>query len=245
MEHGTHANRFNRLKQVVFWGVMIVSVKVFLSILYQYQWYFPPDFDASPFLAGRRFTFAGLYRGAFYLHLAAGPIALILGTFLMASGGKPGWRRLHRTIGKTQLIVVLTTVVPSGLVMSMQAYGGIVSQAGFVVQSILTGLTIVCAAAMASVGNLVSHRRWAMRCYLLLWSPLLLRIVAGVLIVSKMESEWTYRVNAWLSWVLPIAVYEISKHRTIARSVVGCDDRVSKHLVAPQKLSTSSTGVLK
>lgn len=213
MEQPTHTNRFRRLKQVVFWGCVLVSAKVFLSILYQYRWYFPPDFDASPFLAGRRFTFTGLYRGAFYVHLVAGPLALIFGTFLMTTGGRAGWNRLHRAIGKTQLLVVWGSVVPSGLIMSMQAYGGTVSQTGFVVQSVLTGLTILYAAILARGGNVASHRRWATRCYILLWSPLLLRVVAGLMIVSNFESEWTYRLNAWLSWLLPLAVYEWSLNR--------------------------------
>ncbi|QDV47141.1 hypothetical protein Enr13x_70500 [Stieleria neptunia] len=208
MEPNAHPNRSGRLIRVLFWGGVIVSAKVFLSILYQYRWYFPPDFDASPFLAGRRFSFAGLYRWAFYLHVFAGPVALILGTFLLFSGGKPRWQRIHRKVGKTQCALIGLMVVPSGLVMSLQAYAGPIAQLGFVVQSILTGVTILVAVSFARAGNLVAHRRWANRCYLLLWSPLLLRVVAGLMIVSNLESEWTYRLNAWLSWLVPLAVYE-------------------------------------
>ncbi|QEF96487.1 hypothetical protein Mal15_05150 [Stieleria maiorica] len=213
MEPLAHTHRSERLakvlRNVLFWGCVIVSAKVFLAILYQYRWYFPPDFDASPFLAGRRFTFVGLYRGAFYLHLAAGPTALVLGTFLIFSGGKTHWQRLHAMLGKTQFAVVITMVVPSGLVMSLQAYAGIIAETGFIVQSILTGVTMAAAAFLARSGKFAAHRRWATRCYLLLWSPLLLRVVAGLLIVSNLESEWTYRLNAWLSWLAPLAVYEL------------------------------------
>ncbi|MDV6029098.1 MAG: DUF2306 domain-containing protein [Phycisphaera sp. RhM] len=208
MEQNAHPNRSGRLTRVLFWGGVIVSIKVFLSILYQYRWYFPADFDASPFLAGRRFSFVGLYRWAFYLHLFAGPAALMLGTFLLYSGGKSRWRRVHRTAGKTQCALIGLMVVPSGLVMSLQAYAGPIAQLGFIVQSILTGMTILVAVSFVRAGNLAAHRRWATRCYLLLWSPLLLRVVAGLMIVSNLESEWTYRLNAWLSWLVPLAVYE-------------------------------------
>lgn len=216
MEQVARIYRSRRLAQVVFWGGVIVSAKVFLSILSQYAWYFPPDFDASPFLAGRRYTFAGLYRAAFYLHLAAGPIALILGTFLLLSGLFGGLRgdgasrlvRVHRAIGKLQFAVVMLAVVPSGVVMSFQAYAGPIAEIGFIVQSILTGVAMTAAAVLAYSGDIPAHRRWATRCYLLLWSPLLLRVVAGVMIVSNLESETTYRLNAWLSWLIPLLVYE-------------------------------------
>ena len=136
-------------------------MKVFLSILYQYRWYFPADFDSSPFLSGRRFTFTGLYRSVFYVHIVAGPIA----------------------------------------------------EEGFFVQSMLTGVTAVAAGVMARSGNLIAHRRWASRCYLLLWSPLFLRMIAGLTIVFSVESEWTYRINAWFSWLVPLACYEVHQWR--------------------------------
>lgn len=218
MEQEAPSNRSLRLTQVVFWGCVIVSTKVFLSILYQYQWYFPADFDASPFLSGRRFTFTGLYRSAFYVHIAAGPIALLLGTFLIVSGGKRRWIRVHRCGGKALLLVVLLAVVPSGFVMSGQAYAGPIAEAGFYVQSLLTGLTVVAAGILARSGNIIAHRRWATRCYILLWSPLLLRMIAGLMIVFSLESEWTYRINAWFSWLVPLATYEVVHRRLTARS---------------------------
>lgn len=190
------------------WACVILSLKFFLMILYQYRWYFPPDFDLSPFLSGRRYTFGGSYAFAFYLHLATSPIALALGTFLLASGGRSRWRRIHRIAGKLQLVIVLLGVVPSGLMMSQQAYAGWISEYGFICQSLLTAVTLVLAAAHAARGRIDPHRRWATRCYLLLWSPLLLRAIAGITIVTGTESEWSYRFNAWLSWLAPLVLHE-------------------------------------
>ena len=67
---------WSRLHRIAFWGVVAISVKVFVLLLADYRWYFPPDFENSPFLAGRRFSFDGLQRVAFYTHLVAGPISL-------------------------------------------------------------------------------------------------------------------------------------------------------------------------
>lgn len=44
----------------------------------------------------------------------------------------------------------------------------------------------------------------AERCFLLLISPLILRLIAGAVIVMDVESELTYRLNAWLSWLVPL-----------------------------------------
>ena len=203
------AMRHSRWVRLLSWVTLIVSVKFFLAILYQYRWYFPPDFDASPFLSGRRFTFVGLYRLAFYCHIAVGPTALVLGTWLLWSGQRPRLVKYHRMAGKGLAVLIGLVLVPSGLVMSMQAYGGMISVIGFIVQSLLTGLTVAIAAIMAKDRRFESHRRWATRCYLLLWSPLLLRFIAGWLIVFRWESEWTYQINAWASWLVPLLIYEM------------------------------------
>nr|WP_286178014.1 DUF2306 domain-containing protein [Rhodopirellula sp. JC639] len=174
--------------------------------------------------------------------MVAGPTALILGTVLIFSGGKTRWRRLHAMLGKTQFVVVITMVVPSGLVMSLQAYAGTIAETGFLVQSILTGVTIAAAAYLARSGKIAAHRRWATRCYLLLWSPLLLRVAAGLVIVSNLESEWTYRLNAWLSWLVPLAVYELAWVSSSAKNRAGKRDIATAGVpafVAPGSLRSS------
>lgn len=186
----------------------LLSLKVFLALLWQYRWYFPADFDASPFLSGRRYSFDTGYRLAFYFHLVSSPLALLLGTALLATGGKRQWQRLHHGLGRCQFLLVLALVVPSGLVMSFRAYGGWISAAGFVTQSCFTAIAVSMAAWMAIRGRIGSHRQWAIRLYLVLWSPLLLRMIAGLTIVTGMESEFTYRLNAWLSWLIPLTFYE-------------------------------------
>lgn len=185
-------------------ALAVVSCKAFLELLYQYRWYLPPDFDASPFLSGRRYSFTEMYASAFYLHLVGGPVSLILGTWLMLSGLRRRAGPLHRFLGRLQLAVILLAVVPSGVAMAFRAYGGFPSQSGFLTLSLLTGWTGMAAAWTARNRQLTAHRRWATRCYALLWSPLLLRLVAGMMIVTGLESELTYQLNAWFSWLVPL-----------------------------------------
>ncbi|MEO1525183.1 MAG: DUF2306 domain-containing protein [Planctomycetota bacterium] len=205
---------WNRLRRVAVCGLVLISVKVFAALLLEYRWYFPPDFDQSSFLSGRRFSFDDHYRTAFYAHLIAGPIALGFGTFLLVSGCWGRWPAVHRYLGRAQGVLVLGLLVPTGLWMATKAYAGPVAAIGFASLSMATGLTLMLAIAAARAGRMVDHQRWAKRCYLLLWSPLFLRALSGVFIATGLESDFLYRVNAWISWLLPLAVFEFWARRT-------------------------------
>jgi len=202
-------NRLSTLRAIAAIAVAALFVKVLLSILYQYRWYFPADFEASSFLIGRRDSFVGVYRAAFYAHIISGPIAVVLGAFMMLSGGRPRYRHIHRPAGRVLMLIVLAIVVPSGLVMSRQAFAGPIAAYGFASLAIGTAACAITALYYARARNFRSHQRWATRCFLLLASPLLLRVIAGAAIVTQLESEWFYRLNAWLSWLMPLAIYEI------------------------------------
>lgn len=201
------SSRLSKLRTVVAVALAVLGAKVLLSILFEYRWYFPADFN-SPFLAGRQESFSGLYPAAFYLHLVSGPLAIVLGTFLMVSGGSSRYPSFHRRAGRVQMMLIMLGVVPSGLVMAFEAHAGSIAGAGFASLSLATAVCAAAAVRYARAGCLTAHQRWAARCFVLLCSPLLLRLVAGAAIVVQMESTWMYRLNAWLSWIGPLVVYE-------------------------------------
>lgn len=203
------AFRSRMLRGIVGVAVLVVVLKVLISVLFEYRWYFPEDFEQSSFLAGRRYLFFGTYRAAFYGHIVSGPIAVLLGIGLAISGPKRAFHRFHRIAGRLQLLIVLGVVVPTGLVMAQQAYAGPWARLGFAILSVATGVAVAAAAYAAVTRRLAAHRRWAIRCLVLLASPLLLRIVGGALLVTDMESEVAYRLNAWLSWLVPLAMCEL------------------------------------
>lgn len=200
--------RLNNLCTFAAGVAAIVLLKVLVEILYEYRWYFPADFDASAFLIGRRDTFFGVYRAAFYAHILGGPTVVILGLFLMFSGGRSRFARLHRRIGRILMLIVLAIVVPSGLAMAFQATAGPIAGFGFASLSIATAASAAAALHFARKARFRSHQKWATRCFILLCSPLLLRLISGAAIVMQLESDWFYRLNAWLSWLVPLAVCE-------------------------------------
>lgn len=209
MSRTSRTSRLPALRALASLAAAALFLKVLLSILYEYRWYFPADFVESAFLTGREETFAGMYGVAFYLHIISGPVAIVLGLLLVLRVRYRRLQRMHRWGGRLQAVVVLAAVVPSGLVMARHAFAGPIAGAGFASHSLLTGASMLAAVHFARAGQLATHQRWATRCFLLLCSPLLLRLISGVAIVTQLESAWFYRLNAWLSWLIPLASYEL------------------------------------
>jgi type II secretory pathway pseudopilin PulG len=209
--------RLVKLRSVAAVVVVLLLGKVLLSILSEYRWYFPADFEHSSFLMGRRDSFVGIYPAAFYAHIIGGPAAVLLGSLLMLSGPRPQRWRIHRLAGKLQMLIVLAVIVPSGLVMAQQAFAGPIAALGFSALSIATGVCAVAAVYHAMARRLPAHQQWATRCFILLVSPLLLRLVTGMAIVTQLESDLSYRLNAWLSWLVPLAIYEVWLRTSIHR----------------------------
>lgn len=189
--------------------MVAILIRCLVGILLEYRWYFPVDFSQSSFFLGRQAIFSGWYPVAFYIHIVASPIALLLSTWLMFSGQRSGNMRWHRYAGRTLGVVVLLGVLPSGMVMATRAIGGPVSTWGLVALATATGLTVVMAAVRARQHLYVPHRRWATRCCLLLLSPLLLRMVIGLNTVVGFDYLTVYRCSVWLSWLVPLLVYEL------------------------------------
>lgn len=201
-------HRATTIQTILAAAVAILFLKVLFSILFEYRWYFPPDFDNAAFLIGRRDSFVGVYSSAFYVHIISGPIAVALGAFQVVSGRFSLVRGLHRKLGGIQTVLVIM-VAASGLVMARDAFSGLFAAWGFALLSILTAFSVTLTAYSAANGSWQTHRLWASRCLVLLCSPLLLRLVAGLTIVTRIESVWSYRLNAWLSWMVPLIVHEL------------------------------------
>ena len=203
------------LRQLAFFALLLLGVRVLWLILANYVWYFPPNFEQSSFLLGREGSFYGLYATAFYAHIICGPIVLVSATLLFFSGSgekiagrKLSWR-WHRPLGKLTALIVLLGVVPSGFVMASGTLFGPVATLGFQLHAVGTFICCMAAVRAARERRNSSHRVWAGRCLLLLYGPLVFRIVSGLAIVLDMESTTLYVFNAWASWLVPFCALEL------------------------------------
>jgi uncharacterized membrane protein len=186
---------------------LIVIAKVTLEVVFGYRRYLPPDFTAD-FLRGREAYFHGPYQWAFYPHIASGPIALVLGTLLVSDRFRLRWPSWHRALGRVHVANVLLLVTPSGLGMSFHAAAGPVGIVSFVCLSLLTATTAALGWRAAVNRRFDEHRRWMWRCYVLLCSAVVIRVLGGFGIVMGITADWWDPASTWVCWVLPLAILE-------------------------------------
>lgn len=199
------SNQWKILKFLV--GALILKVNA--NIVLNYRDYFPPNFD-SEFLNRREEYFYGPYQWAFWLHIAAGPLSLILGLLLINDRFRarlPGW---HRILGRVQVINVLCLLVPSGLWMAKYAAAGPIAGLGLATLGVLTGLTVAMGWRTALQRRFLEHRRWMLRNFTLLCSAVVLRLMAGTATTFDYGPTWFDPLISWACWVLPLLLLELS-----------------------------------
>ncbi|HSG72447.1 MAG TPA: DUF2306 domain-containing protein [Planctomycetaceae bacterium] len=184
--------------------------KIVGGVLLSYRDYMPPDF-AAEFLQGRENYFWGGYSWAFYLHVTSGPASLVLGMILLSERFRLRFSRWHRILGRIQVANVLLLVVPSGLWMSWYAMTGRVAGSGFAALAVVTGMCAAFGWRAAMRRRFDVHRLWMLRCYVLLCSAVVLRLMGGVVLLAEIEGEWTYAFSAWTCWLVPLAILELTR----------------------------------
>jgi len=190
--------------------VALLVLKVTASVVLRYGSYFPPDF-ASDFLQGRESYFSGSYQWAFYPHIAAGPLSLVLGMLLVSDRFRLRFSGWHRVLGRVQVFIVLALVAPSGLWMACRADAGPVAGLGFAALAVVTATSAALGWRTAVQRRFAAHRRWMWRCYLALCSTVVLRLIAGFATVTGIEVRGLDVFAAWGSWLLPLAVFELAR----------------------------------
>lgn len=200
-------NFSTQLHRVLIAFVVILILKVTLSVIAGYRDYLPPNFK-SDFLYGRQSYFFGAYQWAFYAHIIAGPLSLILGLALVSDPFRQRFPMWHRKLGKCEVALVLFVLAPSGLWMAYYAQVGRVAVLGFSMLAIATATTMLMGWQTAVNRRFNEHRRWMWRCFLLLSSAVVLRIIGGLVQVTGIGDAWAYPLAAWVSWLVPLAVYE-------------------------------------
>lgn len=185
----------------------ILIVKVTVSVLAEYRFYFPPSFE-SDFLRGREPYFWGPYHWAFFTHLIAGPSSLIFGAVLTSEQFRKSATRWHRRLGRIQAACILLLLTPSGLWMACYAATGVIAATGLGSLAIVTAACVVQGWKAALGRRFVDHRRWMLRTFVLLCSAVVIRIIGGLATVAQLDAAWLYPASTWASWLVPLVVFE-------------------------------------
>ncbi|QDU44469.1 hypothetical protein Mal52_29510 [Symmachiella dynata] len=190
----------------------LLIAKVVVLTLVSYRDYVPPDFHAD-FLFGREPYFYGSYAWAFYVHIFAGPVTLVLGVILLSNRFRLRFPRWHRILGRVQAVCVLFFLAPSGLWMARWAMTGAMAGSSFAMLSIATGLCVALGWRAAVQRRFAVHQRWMQRCFVLLCSAVVIRVMGGLTIVTAADAPWIYPLSSWLSWTVPLLIYETLRPR--------------------------------
>jgi hypothetical protein len=200
--------RNNLVGQLLAFAAVLLILKVTVSVVAGYRDYFPPNFR-SDFLLGRESYFFGLYQWAFYTHIAVGPATLLIGLVLVGDWFRTHYPKWHRSLGKLQGMLVLMLLCPSGLWMAQYAQTGAVAGVGLSLLAVATAVCVLLGWRAAVQRRFVDHRRWMLRCFLLLCSAVVLRVIGGFVAVTGIGTDWAYPFATWVSWLGPLAVFEV------------------------------------
>lgn len=189
-------------------AAVLLILKVTASVVLGYRHYYPPNFR-SDFLLGREPYFFGPYQWAFYTHIAVGPATLLLGLVLVSDRFRARYPMWHRSFGKLQGILVLMLLCPSGLWMAQYAQTGTVAGVGLSLLAVATAACVLLGWRAAVQRRFADHRRWMWRCFLLMCSAVVLRVIGGFVAVTGIGSDWAYPFATWASWLGPLACFEL------------------------------------
>ncbi len=149
------------------------------------------------------------YQVAFFIHVYTSMLALLAGLTQFSNYLRSRQVHIHRWVGKIYVAIVLFASGPTGLVMGFYANGGIISQISF---CLLATLWIFCTAQAFKairLGKINAHREWMYRSYALTLSAITLRLWKWLIVLLfDTRPMDTYRIVAWLGWVLNLAIAE-------------------------------------
>ncbi|MFD4421475.1 DUF2306 domain-containing protein [Agromyces sp. NPDC058484] len=144
--------------------------------------------DLSDSGAGLASNYEGrpvVVQAAFYAHIVAGGLALVIGPFQFWRGLRDRYRSVHRWMGRAYLAAVAIAGV-AGLVMAPFNEAGLVGLFGFGGLALLWLVTGWRAYRAIRRRDVASHRAWMMRNFALTYSAVTLRLWLGVLVTAQM-----------------------------------------------------------
>lgn len=143
-------------------------------------------------------------RLAFILHIGLAPVALAVGGVQFFPQLRRARKGLHRWLGRLYALAILISGT-SGLVVALNAAGGMSARAGFAMLAVLWVLVTAIAVRHAIARRLGKHRRWMVYSYALTFAGVTLRLY----LIGFMAAGFSYTgaspYLAWLCWLPNLA----------------------------------------
>lgn len=133
-------------------------------------------------------------------HISAAPIALIIGAIQLLPKKRAKHPVLHRWLGRIYGFAILIGGI-SGLMLAVNALGGIVAGWGFGLLAIVWMGVTAQAIRMAMMQNFGAHRKWMIRSFALTFAAVTLRLYLLGFQLAGIGYIPASVYIAWMCWV--------------------------------------------
>ena len=189
--------------------LLLYAYFCYLMLLITLQ-YIPLNLDVAFLRIKQDYITLVYYQWAFFIHAYTAILVLPAGLTQFSGLVRRRWPWLHRGMGWLYLVIVILLAGPSGFIIGIHANGGWTSQLAF---CLLGGLWVYfsfLALLKAKQGDISAHRAFMYRSFALSLSAITLRtwkyLIVAIWHPRPMD---TYRLVAWLGWVINLLVAEI------------------------------------
>jgi len=171
------------------------------------------DWDRNPFLSHGYVEGDAMGNLAFAGHVLMAMIVVLGGMLQLVAQVRQRARWLHRWNGRIFLVMAML-VAATGLVMDVRreiALEGLASNFAISLNGVLVLVLGTLAWRTAAARNFASHRRWALRTFVVVNGVFFLRMmVFGYIILAQAPptDAWFYALG-FLSYLLPLAMMEL------------------------------------
>jgi uncharacterized membrane protein len=154
-----------------------------------------------------------LYMSSFYIHVVLGGIALLIGWVGFSDVIRKKHLKWHRILGKVYIICFSITAFTSILV-SYHAYGGIISQLGFMTVGIIALFTTIKGYKAIRQKDIAKHQMWMRYSYACCLASVSLRIWMPMSSLFITNNLLAYQIVSWFAWVPNLGIaYFINKSK--------------------------------
>lgn len=150
-----------------------------------------------------------VWKSAFYIHVFTCFFCLFAGLTQFSKEVMRRQKKTHRLLGKIYVFNILFINVPAGMILAVNANGGLLSKIAFSLLGILWCYFTSMAWIYARRKQFVRHRHFMIRSYALTLSALTLRLWKPVLMnLTTLDTYTIYQIDAWLGFGLNLLVAE-------------------------------------
>ncbi len=191
--------------RIIVIGLLVVASIVAARFIWHYAMQYFLHFNAA------RFGYYWPHRFRLITHISGGMIALTCGTLQLWTGLRQRAMNFHRWTGRVYLVSAAVGITGAFL---MAVYTTPRSF-GVALMALASAWIVTTAIAWSAIlrGRVEMHKEWMLRSYIVAFAFVTFRIIMDLLpsVNRRLGSNADDAATsvAWLSWVLPLAVYEV------------------------------------